>query len=373
MSDTWGRLFQRLAVGCLILGASAWSSAACYAQVAFDSADDAVYSDGWQVGDDGGFGSFGPWVFDGTYTSAVQQRMDNGLKAGTAGSSTFNNLGKSWSLFNPAAGDFARAGRSMGALQVGQPLRVIIDNPTVRQSFRGYTIKLNTGGGNACSSGCSPSAVVKYKIERLENFDNGQWTDTSGHFGLFDTDTDAGTRIDFVLSTPSTYEMTMTPLDNPAAAVTTAGSLANAATTSAINWIEFQFFNAPSSVSSDSDFFIKSMSILAAPPAVPADYSRNGQVDAADYVIWRKRLGTNYQLFNEVSGQTPGMVTAADYTAWRARFGNTSGTGAGGEIAYSAVPEPGRLGYAVGCIACVFAASRRRVSSVAGPTRSQIL
>jgi hypothetical protein len=36
------------------------------------------------VGEDGGFGSFGPWVFDGTYNSAVQQRMDNGLKTGTA-------------------------------------------------------------------------------------------------------------------------------------------------------------------------------------------------------------------------------------------------------------------------------------------------
>jgi hypothetical protein len=346
------------------MAASALSFAACYAQVAFDSADDAAYSDGWQAGDDGGFGSLGPWSFSGTYASPLQQRIDNGLKTGAAGSSSFDNLGKAWSLFNPAAGDFARAGRSMGALQVGQTLRIVIDNPTARQSFRGYTVKLNTGGGNACSNGCTPGAVVKYKIERLENFDNGQWMDSSGHFGLFDTDTDGGARIDFVLSTATTYEMTMTPLDNAAAAVTTSGSLASPATTTPINWIEFQFFNTQTSVGSDTDFFIKSVSLLTSPPPVPGDYSRNGTVDAADYVVWRKRLGTNYQLFNEVPSVTPGMVTAEDYTAWRTRFGNRSGAGADGESVSSAVPEPNTLTHVAGCVTVAICACgmRRRCS-----------
>ena len=134
-------------------------------------------------------------------------------------------------------------------------------------------------------------------------------------------------RIDFTLSSATTYEMKMTPLDNPMAAVVTNGSLSNPATTTPIDWIEFQFFNTPSTAGSDTDFFIKSMQILAAPPAVPGDYSRNGTVDAADYVVWRDRLGTNFQLFNEVSGVTPGMVTAEDYTAWKTRFGRTSGAG----------------------------------------------
>ena len=350
----------------MIAGVSVWSSAACYAQVAFDSADDAAYSDGWQAGDDGGFGTFGPWSFSGTYASATQQRMDDGLNAGAVGSSTFNNLGKSWSLFNPAAGDFARAGRGIGALEVGQTLRITIDNPTSRQAFRGYSLKLNTGGGNVCTTGCTPGAVLKYKVERLENFNNGQWSDSSGHFGLFDTDTDGGARIDFILSSPTTYEMKMTPLDNPAAAITTNGTLENPATSTPINWVEFQFFNTQTSASSDTDFFIKSMSILAAPPAVPGDYNRNGKVDTADYVVWRNRLGTNYQLFNEVPGVTPGTVTSDDYTAWRARFGNTSGAGAGGEFTSSAVPEPGTLAIAMG-IACVFLARARRAGQHSRP------
>jgi hypothetical protein len=62
-------------------------------------------------------------------------------------------------------------------------------------------------------------------------------------------------------------------------------------------------------------------------------------VDAADYVVWRDRLGTATTLPNEVSGVTPGSVTNEDYTAWRARFGRTSGAGASLGFG-AAVPEP---------------------------------
>jgi hypothetical protein len=57
---------------------------------------------------------------------------------------------------------------------------------------------------------------------------------------------------------------------------------------------------------------------------LPGDYNHNGIVDAADYVVWRKGLGTTY--------------TQTDYDAWRANFGNSAG-GAG--LAGGAVPEPG--------------------------------
>jgi hypothetical protein len=287
--------------------------------------------------------------------------MDDGLNGGGVGSSTFNNLGNSWSLFNPGAADFARAGRRIGPLAVGQTLRLVIDNPTTRQLNRGYSVNLNTGGGSVCAEGgCTPgtSPTLKYKIERVENQNNGQWADTAGPFALFDTDTDRGARIDFTLSSATTYEMKMTPLDNPAGAVVTNGSLSNPATAAPIDWIEFRFFNTPSTVGADTDFFIKSMQIIAAPPAVPGDYSRNGTVDAADYVVWRDRLGTNFQLFNEVSGVTPGTVTAEDYAAWRSRFGRTSGA-ATGILESSVVPEPSALALLAWCIAWAIAVRRR--------------
>jgi hypothetical protein len=72
---------------------------------------------------------------------------------------------------------------------------------------------------------------------------------------------------------------------------------------------------------------------------VAGDYNSNGVVDAADYVIWRKKLGPG-SLPNE-GGISPGVVDAADYNFWRSRFGATSGSGAA--LVDSAVPEPGAL------------------------------
>jgi hypothetical protein len=81
--------------------------------------------------------------------------------------------------------------------------------------------------------------------------------------------------------------------------------------------------------------------ITIVPAGVPGDYNNNGVVDAADYAVWRDRLGTATTLPNEVSGVTPGSVTNEDYAAWRARFGRTSGSGSGASLAFAAaVPEP---------------------------------
>jgi hypothetical protein len=79
--------------------------------------------------------------------------------------------------------------------------------------------------------------------------------------------------------------------------------------------------------------------ITILPAGVPGDYNNNGVVDAADYVVWRDRLGTSTTLPNEVPGVTPGSVTNEDYAAWRARFGRTSGAGASLGFG-AAVPEP---------------------------------
>jgi hypothetical protein len=77
------------------------------------------------------------------------------------------------------------------------------------------------------------------------------------------------------------------------------------------------------------------------PPPLPGDYNDNGVVDAADYVVWRDHLDTNFQLPNEVSGITPGQVTNDDYLEWKARFGNTlAALATGSHIAPSSVPEP---------------------------------
>jgi hypothetical protein len=101
------------------------------------------------------------------------------------------------------------------------------------------------------------------------------------------------------------------------------------------------------------------MGIDTAAASIPGDFNNDGTVGAADYVVWRKGLGTAY--------------THADYNAWRTNFGrfgaSTSATAVGGSastmanglgIIDAAVPEtttPALI--AIGGFA-LLATSRRR-------------
>jgi sugar lactone lactonase YvrE len=86
-------------------------------------------------------------------------------------------------------------------------------------------------------------------------------------------------------------------------------------------------------------------------PTLPGDYNDDGSVDAADYVVWRKGLGTIYD--------------QNDYQTWRAHFGTSIGPGSGAalpsaEPLSAAVPEPAAF------VVLIFAAAggfirRRRI------------
>jgi sugar lactone lactonase YvrE len=69
------------------------------------------------------------------------------------------------------------------------------------------------------------------------------------------------------------------------------------------------------------------------------DYDENHVVDAADYVVWRDRLGTTNSLPGDV---TPGLISEDDYDVWRMNFGRSVSGGA------VAVPEPGGILWAAG-------------------------
>jgi hypothetical protein len=58
------------------------------------------------------------------------------------------------------------------------------------------------------------------------------------------------------------------------------------------------------------------------PASVSGDYSNNSEVDAADYVLFRKNAGTANPLTNDNGLGTP--IANAHYDLWRTRFGNTS-------------------------------------------------
>jgi hypothetical protein len=68
----------------------------------------------------------------------------------------------------------------------------------------------------------------------------------------------------------------------------------------------------------------------------PGDYNGDGNVDAADYIVWRKNQGTMNTLSNDNGiGGTIGM---AHYNLWRSNFGTTAGSGS--TLNAGAVPEP---------------------------------
>ncbi len=72
-----------------------------------------------------------------------------------------------------------------------------------------------------------------------------------------------------------------------------------------------------------------------------ADYNHDGIVDGADYVIWRKTLGSvAAPPGSGADGDGSGFVDAGDYTLWRSHFGNPSGAGSGAGLSTSGVPEP---------------------------------
>ena len=85
------------------------------------------------------------------------------------------------------------------------------------------------------------------------------------------------------------------------------------------------------------------------------DYNDDGNVDAADYVVWRNSLGQGVTLPNDT---TPGIVGPEDYTVWRVNFGaSAGGSGATTGLPSSAnatVPEPATWAFSLSTL-CLLA------------------
>jgi GH25 family lysozyme M1 (1,4-beta-N-acetylmuramidase) len=102
----------------------------------------------------------------------------------------------------------------------------------------------------------------------------------------------------------------------------------------------------------DRDVFSGTSAQLAAMKVqlVQGDYNHNTNVDAGDYVAWRKRMSlaptAKYDAYSVAflgaDGNLSNKVDAADYTYWRSKFGNAlSGSGSGAGLdSLGGVPEP---------------------------------
>jgi hypothetical protein len=288
MKSTWRQTFRRLAAGAVIVSSTAMSSAMCYAHSAFDAATDVVYNDGWDEGDNGGTG-FGPWSFDGTYNTADpgQQAMDDGLQTGTQTSSQHNNLGEAWTLFNPLGPtpgpepndgtDIARVGRALpnGGLHIGDTLSITVDNPTQRNFFRGWTIKLLQGGANSCYAGdnCTTPAFdpgsiqTKLGIGTFEYFTYGDWFDGNGGAPLKDVDTNDGVTIEITRTGRQTADVRMI---SPGNAVHTDSVVLSGRGLG--DWVMIEYYGTDSDTyptlmtpRGETDFYISQMSVQGVP------------------------------------------------------------------------------------------------------------
>jgi hypothetical protein len=83
--------------------------------------------------------------------------------------------------------------------------------------------------------------------------------------------------------------------------------------------------------------------VLFLKPVGAGDYNANGDVDAADYVIWRKTLGTNVPNGTGADGSGNGIVDQADYGVWRAHFGPSLPSGSGSSAVATATSAESAL------------------------------
>ena len=73
-------------------------------------------------------------------------------------------------------------------------------------------------------------------------------------------------------------------------------------------------------------------------PFLLGDYNRDGSVDAADYVVWRKSMGNAVATAGMgADGNHNGIIDMGDYDMWRDHLGAVMPSGAGSAVA---VPEP---------------------------------
>ncbi len=97
------------------------------------------------------------------------------------------------------------------------------------------------------------------------------------------------------------------------------------------------------------------------PVGLPGDYNNDNRVDSADYLVWRKAVGTTNLA---ADGNGDGTIDTKDFDVWRSYFGKTftpaSGSGAEASTTSSnAVPEPSTSVLLALCLAA-FIRSRRR-------------
>ncbi|MCI0332701.1 MAG: hypothetical protein L0228_05720, partial [Planctomycetes bacterium] len=74
---------------------------------------------------------------------------------------------------------------------------------------------------------------------------------------------------------------------------------------------------------------IGAFEVQSSAPELPGDYNIDHIVNAADYVLWRKTMGSNVETYAGADGNGSGTVDPVDYTVWTENFGEDTLPGLG--------------------------------------------
>jgi hypothetical protein len=78
------------------------------------------------------------------------------------------------------------------------------------------------------------------------------------------------------------------------------------------------------------------------PNPLPGDYNFSGAVDAADFVVWRKNVGSTTNL--KADGDGDGDIDQDDYNVWRTNIGRTYAGESAAAASASTIAEDGPQG-----------------------------
>jgi hypothetical protein len=113
--------------------------------------------------------------------------------------------------------------------------------------------------------------------------------------------------------------------------------------------------------SGQREFFFDKLSIDDPNASLTGDYDRDGNVDAADYALWRKTLNQSVAQGTGADGDRDGVITQLDYNIWRQNYAPSPGTGASLELNALPVPEAG-AGVAAALLCVAWFLQRVRLS-----------
>jgi len=237
------------AIACAVTGATAMMPNTGAAQ-AYDSASS--YGS-WTAGSSGGSG-FGAWSFNGTVDPGGASNPGDQQALSSAGA-----IGTAWTLFNlaPILNDegISNVGRGIteaGGLQVGQTFETVIQTPHTYPGsafyYGGYT-GWDFILGNASDNNPAGNNTAALRINVFNYFNNAlNWSGIdSGNFGMSpltgSSTAVAGAKIDFTLTSATTYSLTVTRLSDNVV-FTHSGTLGSS---TPIDYVNYRLYNGTGS------------------------------------------------------------------------------------------------------------------------------